>query len=52
MHNTYLQYLFLKPLLRVSMFIHHQQGVFYYARQSYKINKMNTFIKMMVTKNH
>ena len=37
MHNIYEQYLFLKALLHVSMFIHHPQGVSYY---SYIINKM------------
>jgi len=30
MHNIYLQYVFLKTLLHVSMFMHHPQVVSYY----------------------
>jgi hypothetical protein len=43
--------MFLKAFLHVSMFIHHPQGVSYYVRQRYKINKMETFIQVIVTEN-
>jgi len=38
-------YLFPVAFLHVSMFVLHPQGVSYYVCCSYKVNKMETFIK-------
>ena len=39
-------YLFLKALLHVSMFIHHPQ-----ASENHKINKIETIIQVAITEN-
>jgi hypothetical protein len=43
--------MFLKALIRVSMCVHHPQGVSYYICQSYKVYKMATFVRVIVTEN-
>ena len=43
--------MFLKALLHVPMFIHRPYGVSYYVHYSYKINKIETSIQVIVTGN-
>jgi len=49
--TIYVNYLFLIALLHVQMFIHHPQGLSSYICWSYKINKMETSIQVVGTKN-
>jgi hypothetical protein len=40
---------FLKALLHVSIFMHHPQGDCYYVSSTYKINKLETIMQVIVT---